>query len=81
MSYDPDVVASRPDAPVHILDTGPSEADKAAELKERMRKLLVEVCGLMDEGMREGLMIRWANIGMNPYGRHEAVDLHVMKRF
>ena len=65
----------------HVVAIGVSENDRAIALKEAARKLLVELCAVMDEGMREGLLIRWANITINAWGKHDVVDLHVEKRF
>ena len=64
-----------------VASIGKSEAEKAAELKSRANKLIVELCTLMDEGMRDGLAIRWQNIAMNAWGKHEVIDLHIQKRF
>lgn len=58
-----------------------SEADRAADLKVRAAKALVEVTKIMDEGMRQGLIVRFATISMNGFGMHEVVDLNVSKRF
>ena len=65
-----------------IISTGKSEVDRAAELKGRAQKLLIELCSVMDEGFRDGLLIRWNGISLSPFiGKHEIIDLHIEKRF
>ena len=67
---------------VNIVATGKSEADRAADLKGRAQKLFIELCAVMDEATREGLLIRFAGVSASPYtGKNEVVDLHVIKRF
>ena len=70
------------DHQLQVVATGKSEADRAAELKGRAQKLLIELCAIMDEGFRDGLLIRWNGISLSPFiGRHEIIDLHIEKRF
>ncbi len=73
---------ARPDGPLNVVSTGKSEADRAAGLKGRAQKLFIELCVVMDEGLREGLLIRFAGVSTNPFtGKYEVVDLHIEKRF
>ena len=58
-----------------------SEAQRAEILKARAGDIVRELCLLMDEGMQQGLLVRWANIGLNAWGKHDPVDLHIEKRF
>jgi len=58
-----------------------TEADRAVELKKRFAVALAAVTDVMDEGLRQGLLLRFASIGVNGFGKHEVIDLHVAKRF
>ena len=71
----------RPDSPIEVVAIGKSETDRAAELKARAQKLLIELSTIMDEAMRDGLSIRFASIQLNAWGKHEVVDLHIVKSF
>lgn len=80
MSDDPHPLSNMPDPFSNVVPMPPSEAERAAQFKARAAKLIVELCLLMDEAQRENMAIRWVNIGLNPWGRHEVVDLHIIKR-
>ena len=90
MSGDPSPAYSAPmgrqdfqDEVLSVVSTGKSEADRAAELTSRAQKLCPLNCAaVMDEAIREGLLIRFAGVNASPFtGKHEVVDLHFKKRF
>ena len=57
-----------------------SDADRAAELKERIRAALVPVCALMDEAAQSHLLVSFMT-GPNHFGKFEVKELCLMKRF
>ena len=69
------------DTTLNVIPGPMSEADRAADLKRRAAEALAPVLAIMDEAVRQGLMVRWANVGMNSFGMHEVIDLHIEKRF
>lgn len=62
------------------LVTTKSDADRAAELKERIRAALVPVCTLMDEAAQSHLLVSFMT-GPNHFGKFEVKELCLMKRF
>ena len=67
---------------LNVINMPASEADRAADLRHRADDLLKQLCVVMDEGMRQGLLIQFNGVGVSPMtGRHEVIDLRVVKRF
>lgn len=62
------------------LVTTKSDADRAAELKERIRAALIPVCALMDEAAQSHLLVSFIT-GPNHFGKFEVKELCLMKRF
>ena len=52
---------------VLTLQTGKSDADRAAEYRARIDPLLRQVAAIMEEAKRDGLSISWA-IQANSFG-------------
>jgi hypothetical protein len=63
-----------------VVSVGKSEAEKAADYKKRALEMLEPFLRLRDEAMRDGLTINFS-VGLDNYGRNQALDLHVAKRF
>lgn len=57
-----------------------SDADLAAELKDRIRAALAPVCALMDEAAQSHLLVSFMT-GPNHFGKFEVKELCLMKRF
>ena len=74
------ILAETVKAPVRIV-AGKSDADRAADLKQRGQIAFAAVLALMDEAASAGFLLRWGGIAPNAFGRHELVDLHLLKKF
>lgn len=77
--HDTDELATPSDRVVQLVRTK-SEADVAAELKAKVAEAFKVVCAAMDEAASHGFAVRWAAFAPNMIGRHEVVDLHLIKR-
>lgn len=65
---------------IQLVTTKP-EAELAADYKARAVEALRPMLSLMDEAAEDGFLIRWMALQPNAFGKHEAVDLHLVKRF
>ena len=63
------------------LIPGKTDQMRADELKRRTLDIMEPFLRLKDEAAKDGFLIVWQGIAPNPYGRHEIVDLHLVKRF
>jgi hypothetical protein len=59
---------------------GKSDAEKAAELKDRIVEALVPVMEILDEGYKHGLSISYS-IGPSALGKATILQLNVTKTF
>ncbi len=76
-----DLIKDSSGKPVVIdLPQRPTEQERAGELKALVSEEMRAVLDLMDQAAREGFKVQW-NIGLDMYGRHQLVDLHLIKRF
>ena len=69
------------DGQVVELIPGKTDQARAAELKRRTLEVMEPFLRLKDEAAKDGFLIVWQGIAPNSYGRHEIVDLHLVKRF
>jgi hypothetical protein len=60
---------------------GKSDFDRAADLKQRGQVAFASILALMDEAASAGFLLRWGGIAPNAFGKHELVDLHLLKKF
>lgn len=60
---------------------GKTDSDRAAEYKKRTVDLIEPFLRLKDEAAREGFLINWGGIAPDAFGRHQLIDLHLVKRF
>ena len=63
------------------LVPGKTDADRAAEIKQRAQAAWAPILALMDEAAATGFLLRWQGITPNAFGKHELVDLHLLKKF
>jgi hypothetical protein len=62
------------------LVTAKSDAEIAAELKQRAMELLAPVCALLDEALRQGLLIQFDSINAQPpFFKYQVNGLRVVK--
>lgn len=76
----PDSKPSGPVVPLQLAVANQSEKERAAEITGTVGQLIRPVLDLMDQAAREGFKVQW-QIGLDMYGRHQLVDLHLIKRF
>lgn len=67
--------------PPFALIPAKPDAERAAEFKARITEVLKPFLALMDEAAQAGFLVRWQGIAPGAFGRHEIVDLHLLKRF
>jgi hypothetical protein len=58
-----------------------SDADRAGDLKAQLHAAWLPILALMDEAAKAGFLVRWAAVQPNLFGKHELIDLHLVKRF
>lgn len=63
------------------LVTNTPDTERATELKARLSEALKPVLHIMDEAAAYGFLVRWQAVGPGLFGRHEVIDLHLVKRF
>lgn len=61
-----------------IVQSGPSDADKAAQYREQIRPLLEQATGLVNAAARDGLVINFA-LGRDGYGLMRVIEIQVSK--
>lgn len=71
----------KPEDRITRLVPGKSDADRAAEIKQRAHVAMAPVLALIDEAAAAGFLLRWQGITPNAFGKHELVDLHLLKKF
>lgn len=57
-----------------------TEKERAAEITAMVAGLMRPMLDLMDQAAREGFKVQW-QMGLDMYGRHQLIDLHLIKRF
>lgn len=72
-------MSSNSDAPLKLIPSKP-ESEIAADLIRRARQALVPCLAIMEEAIREGLMIHWA-LGVNQFGKGVIQDIYVDRQF
>lgn len=60
------------------LVTGPTDVERASDLKARSSKPLEELCRIMDDARKDGLVLNF-NIATDNFGRHTVGSLTVVK--
>jgi hypothetical protein len=63
-----------------LVTTGKTEAERAAELKQKFQEALRPAMEVMDEANREGLCVHF-HIDLDPFGRHTIQVLELIKKF
>ena len=81
MARDPRADAMTIEGSVVELIPGKTDQMRAVELKAQAMEAIVPFLRLMDEAARDGFLLRWQVIAPNAYGRHEMVDVNMLKRF
>jgi hypothetical protein len=69
------------DSTLHGLPKIKPEAEIVADLKNRSNIAFAQLCLVMDDAVRAGFRVQWTGVAVNPFMRHEAVDLHLIKRY
>jgi hypothetical protein len=63
---------------VTSIDVGPTDADRATDLKRRAEAALAPVVEIMNEAARHGLVLGWA-INRDQFGRNRIEQITVLK--
>jgi hypothetical protein len=62
----------------YLLDAGPTDVERAADLKKRAEEALAPVTEIMNEASRHGLVLGWA-INRDQFGRNRIEQITVLK--
>jgi hypothetical protein len=61
-----------------ILNTGKTDTELAAEFRNKLRPLLDEALGVLNDASKSGLQVNF-QFGRDVYGRHMVVSIDVVR--
>ena len=63
---------------IHVLPSNPTDSEKAADYKDRIRQALAPVCAILNEAQAEGIQVTF-NCGRDAFGRNVVGAVEAVK--